>query len=215
MATFFWKVLLWVCLCLVLTFRVEAYPVCHERADAYELAFADMQGTGDNLWLQKINDGNCASIKGPVYIRTLSTYVSDELIRVVEFRSLGKNLYGLLTSLPDGVWSVRYDPEWENRPANVRQWFQNLKQPDNPRISCCGDADAYEADLFEQDGDSWVAIITGQGPEIATKPYIKEGTRIKVPNSKMKWDEGNPTGHGIIFIGSQGEVYCYVTPALL
>jgi hypothetical protein len=28
----------------------------------------------------------------------------------------------------------------------------------------------------------------------------------------MKWDEGNPTGHGIIFIGAQRQVYCYVTP---
>ena len=28
----------------------------------------------------------------------------------------------------------------------------------------------------------------------------------------MKWDEGNPTGHGIIFIGTGGQVYCYVTP---
>jgi hypothetical protein len=26
----------------------------------------------------------------------------------------------------------------------------------------------------------------------------------------MKWDEGNPTGHGII--GGNGQVYCYVTP---
>jgi hypothetical protein len=37
-------------------------------------------------------------------------------------------------------------------------------------------------------------------------------TRIPVPNNKMKWDEGNPTGHGIIFIGNGGQVYCYVTP---
>jgi hypothetical protein len=29
----------------------------------------------------------------------------------------------------------------------------------------------------------------------------------------MKWDAGNPTGHGIIFIGPQGQVYCYVTAA--
>jgi hypothetical protein len=28
----------------------------------------------------------------------------------------------------------------------------------------------------------------------------------------MKWDQGNPTAHGIIFIGSQGQIYCYVAP---
>jgi hypothetical protein len=29
---------------------------------------------------------------------------------------------------------------------------------------------------------------------------------------KIKWDDGNPTGHGIIFIGMGGQVYCYVPP---
>jgi hypothetical protein len=28
----------------------------------------------------------------------------------------------------------------------------------------------------------------------------------------MKWDQGNPTGHGIIFIGAGGSLYCYVAP---
>jgi len=28
----------------------------------------------------------------------------------------------------------------------------------------------------------------------------------------MKWDAGNPTGHGIIRIGGQGQVDCCVTP---
>jgi len=41
---------------------------------------------------------------------------------------------------------------------------------------------------------------------------IANGTRIPVPNRKMKWDKGNPTGHGIIFISTTGDVYCYVTP---
>jgi hypothetical protein len=38
------------------------------------------------------------------------------------------------------------------------------------------------------------------------------GTRIEVPNQKMKWDNGNPTGHGIILLGTNRELYCYVTP---
>jgi hypothetical protein len=44
------------------------------------------------------------------------------------------------------------------------------------------------------------------------KGVMAPGTRIPVPNSKMKWDKGNPTGHGIIFIGTKGQVYCYVVP---
>lgn len=96
--------------------------------------------------------------------------------------------------------------QWGSSPANVREWFQGLMQPDDPYKSCCGEADAYEADTFLVDGDHYIAVITdGKG-------VIEPGTRINVPNAKMKWDRGNPTGHGIIFIGPRREVYCYVAP---
>jgi hypothetical protein len=101
---------------------------------------------------------------------------------------------------------ARDDGQWGEQPPNVRTWFQQLMQPDHPTISCCGTADAFEADSFETEGDHYVAIITGG------KGIMPEGTRISVPNSKMKWDQGNPTGHGIIFLGSGGQVYCYVAP---
>jgi hypothetical protein len=52
----------------------------------------------------------------------------------------------------------------------------------------------------------YVAIITNG------KGIIPEGTRISVPKNKVKWDNGNPTGHGIMFIGNAGQIYCYVTP---
>ncbi len=97
-------------------------------------------------------------------------------------------------------------PQWANQPLPIRQWFQSLMQPDNPYQSCCGEADAFEADTFEIEGDHYIAIITdGKG-------VIANGTRLPVPNAKMKWDKGNPTGHGIIFIGGEGQIYCYVTP---
>jgi len=94
----------------------------------------------------------------------------------------------------------------ENQPIYLRQWFQKLMQPDNPDMSCYGEADALEADSFEIRGDQYVAIITNG------KGIIPEGTRISVPKNKVKWDNGNPTGHGIIFIGNAGQIYCYVTP---
>jgi hypothetical protein len=97
--------------------------------------------------------------------------------------------------------------QWKDRPAEVRRWFQSLTQPDHPRLSCCGEADAFEADRFEVEGDHYVAIITdGRG-------VMANGTRIPVPNEKMKFDTGNPTGHGIIFVSDEGQVYCYVTPS--
>jgi hypothetical protein len=101
---------------------------------------------------------------------------------------------------------ARDNGQWEGSPPEVRRWSQGLRQPDNPAASCCGEANAYEADIFEVETDHYVAIITdGKGD-------IPNGTKIAIPNNKMKWDEGNPTGHGIIFIGLQGQVFCYVAP---
>ena len=101
---------------------------------------------------------------------------------------------------------ARDSPQWAGAGESVRRWFQSLMQPDNPSISCCGEADAFEADTFEVEGDHYVAVVTdGKG-------VIADGTWIPVPNNKMKFDAGNPTGHGIIFIGSEGQVYCYVAP---
>jgi hypothetical protein len=110
-----------------------------------------------------------------------------------------------LASLPA---MARDRGQWEHQPADIRQWFQRLMQPDHPETSCCGEADAYEADSFEVEGDHYVAIITAH----RAVAIIPIGTRISVPNFKMKWDSGNPTGHGIIFVGTQGQVFCYVTP---
>ena len=103
--------------------------------------------------------------------------------------------------------------QWENQPPHVRAWFQKLMQPDLPTISCCGEADAYWADSFEVDGDRYVAIITDERPDGPLgRPHRESGQKIVVPNHKIKWDDGNPTGHGIIFIGMGGQVYCYVPP---
>ncbi len=105
--------------------------------------------------------------------------------------------------------TARDGPQWADQDPRIKEWFENLKQPDHPRQSCCGEADAYEADRFEVEGDHYVAIVTGH--RAATD--IPIGARIPVPNQKMKFDAGNPTGHGIIFIGTRGQVFCYVTPA--
>ena len=102
--------------------------------------------------------------------------------------------------------TARDNGQWAGSPAAISQWFQSLMQPDNPYLSCCGKADAFEADTFEIEGDHYIAVVTdGKG-------VIAPGTRIPVPNEKMELDAGNPTGHGIIFIGSQGQIYCYVAP---
>jgi hypothetical protein len=57
-------------------------------------------------------------------------------------------------------------------------------------------------DSFEVDEDRYVAIITDERPDGPLgRPHRELGERIVVPDHKIKWDEGNPTGHGVIFIG--------------
>jgi hypothetical protein len=139
-----------------------------------------------------------------------------------------KNL--LLTSLfavamlgPARTIAADTGAPWSDIPPEVSAWFRSLMMPDNPSVSCCGLADAYEADSFETEDDHYVAIITdGRADPAHNKPAIPNGSRIPVPNQKMKWNAGNPTGHGVIFlgpplVGSPDEpwkrpVYCYVTP---
>jgi hypothetical protein len=110
---------------------------------------------------------------------------------------------------------ARDNGQWADTSPHVRQWFQSLMQPDAPAVSCCGEADAYEADDYTLDGDTIIAVITDERgdtfPNGVTRPHIEPGTKIRVPAGKVKWDAGNPTGHGIIFIGG-GSLYCYVAP---
>jgi len=109
--------------------------------------------------------------------------------------------------------SARDLGQWASSDASVSRWYKSLMQPDNPTLSCCGAADAYYADLFETDGDRYVAIITDMrddGP--LGRHHVEPGTRILVPNTKLKVDSGNPTGHGVIFLSSSDTVFCFVAP---
>ena len=89
----------------------------------------------------------------------------------------------MLLSLPA---VARDNGQWGNQPAYLREWFQKLMQPDNPNTSCCGEADAFEADSFEVRGDEYVAIITNG------KGVIPNGTRIPVPNQKLNETKATP-----------------------
>jgi hypothetical protein len=119
----------------------------------------------------------------------------------------------ILLALLCGSAAARDNGQWGNQSTLVRQWFQQLMQPDDPIQPCCGQADAYWADSFEVEDDHYVAVITDERLDAPIgRPHIDVGTRIPVPNQKMKFDAGNPTGHGVIFVGSSGQVYCYVAP---
>ena len=72
------------------------------------------------------------------------------LPRLVVCVTIAAALLVLDYAVPNAL--ARDNGQWENSPPHVRRWFQGLRQPDNPRVSCCGEADAYEADIFEVDG---------------------------------------------------------------
>jgi hypothetical protein len=104
--------------------------------------------------------------------------------------------------------------QWGNSDPVQKKWYQELMQPDNDKTSCCGEADSYWADSFDStDKGEYIAIITDQRPDEPLKrPPLAIGTRIPIPNHKIKWNEGNPTGHGIVFLSRTMYVYCYVPP---
>jgi hypothetical protein len=101
--------------------------------------------------------------------------------------------------------------QWESSDPLISLWYRGLMQPDYPLAPCCGEADAYWADGVEVKGGEIIAIITDTRPdEPLRRPHVPIGTRIVVPLHKMKWDDGNPTGHIIIFLIND-TVLCYVT----
>lgn len=108
---------------------------------------------------------------------------------------------------------ARDNGQWENSAPEIREWFKSLMQPDNPYVPCCGEADAYYADTIHvRDGKTYATITDDRDDAPLGRPPVPVGTVILIPDAKLKWDKGNPTGHGIVFIGNQGQVYCYVTP---
>jgi hypothetical protein len=114
--------------------------------------------------------------------------------------------------------------QWENTDPVVSEWYRNLKQPDNPSISCCGDSDAYWCDeVHVRDKKTYCNITDDRPDEPLKRPHIDIGTEIYIPDAKLTWKDGNPTGHAIVFLyisrsmmsdGSETNkdyhVYCFV-----
>jgi hypothetical protein len=88
-------------------------------------------------------------------------------------------------------------------------WYAGLMQPDNPTASCCGEADAYWCDgLHVRQGRTFCTITDDRVVERRTP--VPVGTEIEIPDRKLKWDAGNPTGHAVVFLSTGGAVYCFV-----
>lgn len=111
------------------------------------------------------------------------------------------------------IWSFTQAPAHDVHHPEHNDWYMSLKRPDAPAQSCCGLADAYWADEVKVvDGKTYVKVQDERDDEMLGRPHIPSGTWVYVPNEKLKHDQGNPTGHGVIFIGhgNVDTVYCYV-----
>jgi hypothetical protein len=101
--------------------------------------------------------------------------------------------------------------QWENSDPDVRAWFEGLKQPDHPQSSCCGQADAYWCDdIHVREGKTYCTITDDRDNVPFKRMPVPVGTEIEIPDYKLKWDSGNPTGHAVVFLSSGGFVYCFV-----
>jgi len=108
---------------------------------------------------------------------------------------------------------VRDSGQWDNPDVDpaVVEWYRSLRMPDNPSISCCGEADAYwVGEVHVRDGKTFATIEDDRPDEPLGRPRVPSGTVVEVPNNKLKWDRGNPTGHTVIFLGASRQVYCFV-----
>jgi hypothetical protein len=101
--------------------------------------------------------------------------------------------------------------QWENSDPRIKEWYRSLMRPDAPNVPCCGESDAYYADKVTTRGDKTYATITDTRPDAPLgRPHIPPGTEFEIPPEKLKWDRGNPTGHNVLFVSSQGTVWCFV-----
>lgn len=106
------------------------------------------------------------------------------------------------------------------------KFFQLLKRPDKYPDSCCGEADAYEADTYTRNKDGSYDVVITEGSEIqyedgTYRPEIPNGSKIHVPENKINppvETSHNPTGHAWLFVSvvhpigggaEPGLVYCY------
>lgn len=84
-------------------------------------------------------------------------------------------------------------------------------QPDNPNASCCGEADAYWCDRINvREKKTYCTITDTREDAPRHRPHVDIGTEIEIPDYKLKWDRGNPTGHAIVFLSRSQYVYCFV-----
>jgi hypothetical protein len=134
-----------------------------------------------------------------------------EYLRVAFLGIVGGLLVGLFLGAvqPRKAHAADYG-QWD-RSNPIVQWYQTLMQPDAPTASCCGEADAYWCDdVHVRDSKTFCKITDDRLDEPLKRPHRDVGEEVEIPNQKLKFDAGNPTGHYIVFLSRGGYVYCFV-----
>lgn len=139
--------------------------------------------------------------------------------------------HGFDKSTPRSKWfaQLTIPPADPDLAAATRQWFGELKRQDKMPDACCGEADAYEADIFKHNprtalepwGSYDVTITNGEDehpwPDGTHRTPIKNGTVVHVPGNKINppsETKNNPTGHSWLFVATKRDMNNVVTPGL-
>lgn len=99
--------------------------------------------------------------------------------------------------------------DWSNVDPEIREWLKGLHRPDlwdGHTSSCCGEGDAYYADVGEvgADGEYYAIITDNRGNALTV------GTKLKIRKESIQRTEGNPSGHVVIFASDSGYMFCFV-----
>jgi hypothetical protein len=83
--------------------------------------------------------------------------------------------------------TARDTGQWENQPIYLRQWFQKLMQPDNPDMSCYGEADAASRHRFFGPSISSSAMFS-------TLPFLREAVSAQEAGAECEPEQCTETG---------------------
>ena len=101
--------------------------------------------------------------------------------------------------------------QWEDQDKRLREWFNSVKRPDLPNVSCCGEADAFR-----------VAVLSETATEVTVQviepnrflPEVKVGRVFKFSRNALQHRYGNAVGVPLIFITLHNEqVVCFIPSA--
>jgi hypothetical protein len=141
--------------------------------------------------------------------------------------------HGFDKSTPRSKWFAGLQvpkPDPADTSEATKEWFGELKRQDKMPDSCCGQADAYEADIFQHNpktarepwGSYDVTITNGEDehpwPDGTHRTPIKNGTVVHVPGNKVnppKETKNNPTGHSWLFVSTKRDITNEVSPGTI